>query len=51
MAGLTPIVTACEMIGKNGSLPKGEAQAYAETYELTFIEGCDIVEAWEAWSQ
>ena len=51
MADITPIVTACEMIGTNGSLPKVEAQRYAETQGLTFIEGCEIVEAWEKWSQ
>ena len=51
MTGITPVVTACEMIGDNGSLPKDKAVTYAETHGVTFIEGHEILEAWEAWSK
>ena len=51
MAGMTPVVTACEMIGEQCSLPPDDARAYAEDKNLVFIEGQDIVEAWGAWSE
>jgi len=51
MAGITPVATACEMIGDITSLPKDQAQDYAQTRGYTFIEGRDIREAWETWSE
>jgi 3,4-dihydroxy 2-butanone 4-phosphate synthase len=50
MAGITPVVTACEMIGDINSLPKDKAHAYAKKQGYTFIEGRDILEAWDTWS-
>ncbi len=51
MAGLTPVTTACEMIGELTSLPKNKAQDFAHKKGYTFIEGQDILEAWETWSE
>lgn len=51
MAGLTPVVTACEMIGDRTSLPKNQAQDFAQKKGYVFIEGQDILEAWETWSE
>lgn len=51
MAGLTPSATICEMIGDNGSsLTKNEAKKYAEKNCLIFLEGKEVLEAWEKWS-
>jgi len=51
MAGLTPSATICEMIGDDGrALPKNEAKKYAEKNGLVFLEGKEILEAWESWS-
>ncbi|MFH1722717.1 MAG: 3,4-dihydroxy-2-butanone-4-phosphate synthase, partial [Candidatus Altiarchaeota archaeon] len=50
MAGLTPVGTACEMMGDDGkALNKEMAKEYAKKHGLTFIEGKDIVEAWREW--
>jgi len=51
MAGITPVMTACEMIGDRSSLPKNKAQDFAQKKGYTFIEGSDILEAWETWSE
>jgi len=51
MAGLIPTATICEMIGDDGkSLPKNMAKIYAEKHKLVFLEGFEIMEAWESWS-
>ncbi len=47
IAGLTPVGTACEMMGDDGkALKKEEAKRYAEIHNLTYVEGKDIVDAW-----
>lgn len=52
MAGLVPSATIVEMLGDHGySLTKREAKEYAEKMDLVFIEGYEIVEAWERWSE
>ena len=51
MAGIIPVVTACEMIGEIKSLPKEQALSFAKKNDFTFIEGQEILEAWEAWSE
>ena len=51
MTGITPVMTACEMIGDRVSLPKNQAQDFAHKRKYTFIEGQDIREAWETWSE
>jgi 3,4-dihydroxy 2-butanone 4-phosphate synthase len=52
MAGLIPSATICEMMSDDGnSLPKSGAQKYGTDHELPFVEGKDIIEAWEEWSE
>ena len=52
MAGLVPSATVCEMMGDEGNaLPKEDAKRYAEERNLVFLEGYQVVEAWEEWSE
>jgi 3,4-dihydroxy 2-butanone 4-phosphate synthase len=52
MAGLTPAGSGCEIMGDHGrALSKEDARKYAENHGLTFVEGKDIVEAWNKWSK
>ena len=52
MAGLTPAGSGCEIMGDNGrALSKEGARKYAKDNGLTFIEGKDIVKAWNKWSK
>ncbi|MFQ6106170.1 MAG: 3,4-dihydroxy-2-butanone-4-phosphate synthase [Thermoplasmata archaeon] len=52
MAGLTPTATICEMMGDEGkALGKEDAKRYATERGLAFLEGHQIVEAWEEWSR
>jgi 3,4-dihydroxy 2-butanone 4-phosphate synthase len=47
LAGLVPSATVCEMMGDDGNaLPKSEALAYAVRNGLVFLEGAEIVSAW-----
>ncbi len=51
MAGLTPIGTGCEMMGDSGkALQRLQAQQYAKDHHLTYLEGREIIEAWNIWS-
>ncbi|MFQ6128359.1 MAG: 3,4-dihydroxy-2-butanone-4-phosphate synthase [Thermoplasmata archaeon] len=51
MAGLTPSATVCEMMSDEGkALSKEDAKQYARERNLVFLEGFQIVEAWEEWS-
>src|SRR5213594_498061 len=51
MAGLIPSATICEMMGDDGrALSKEDAKAYAEARNLVFLQGLDVVEAWQLWS-
>jgi 3,4-dihydroxy 2-butanone 4-phosphate synthase len=51
MAGLVPVGSGCEIMGENGkALSKEDARRYAEKNRLTFLEGKDIVRAWDEWS-
>ncbi len=52
MAGITPAVTICEMLDDQSglALSKEDAQDYARKHQLVFIEGTDVVEAWERFS-
>jgi 3,4-dihydroxy 2-butanone 4-phosphate synthase len=51
MAGLTPVAVGCEMMADDGgSLPRGEAKAYAERHGAPFLEGRQIIERWLQWS-
>jgi 3,4-dihydroxy 2-butanone 4-phosphate synthase len=48
MAGVPPAVTICEMMADDGyALDKEGAKRYAKEHGLVFIEGKDVVEAWE----
>lgn len=50
MADLIPSATICEMIGDDGrSTPKEKALAYAEKRGLVFLEGRDVLKAWNSW--
>ncbi|MGD1060289.1 MAG: 3,4-dihydroxy-2-butanone-4-phosphate synthase [Methanomassiliicoccales archaeon] len=47
MSGLIPSATICEMMGDDGNaLGKDKAKAYAERYDLCYLEGQEIVDAW-----
>jgi 3,4-dihydroxy 2-butanone 4-phosphate synthase len=47
MSGLVPSATICEMMGDDGNaLGKDKAKAYAERYDLCFLEGQEIIDAW-----
>lgn len=50
LAGLTPSVTICEMLGSNGkSLSKNRAINYARKNNFVFLRGKEIIEAWKKW--
>ncbi|PMP73895.1 MAG: 3,4-dihydroxy-2-butanone-4-phosphate synthase [Aciduliprofundum sp.] len=52
MAGLIPSATIVEMLGDDGySLPYKKAKDYAMEHNYPFIEGNQIVEWWENWSE
>jgi len=51
MAGLTPVMAGCEMLGYEKSLPKEEAKKYAEENGLIWLEGKEIIEAWKKWQE
>jgi len=51
MAGLTPIAAGCEMMDSVKALPKKEAIKYSEKHNLVFLDGKEIVEAWQTWSK
>ncbi len=51
MAGITPVTAGCEMMDYGHSLYKEDAIKYAEKNDLVFVEGHEIVEAWEEWQE
>ncbi|MCD6473455.1 MAG: 3,4-dihydroxy-2-butanone-4-phosphate synthase [Thermoplasmata archaeon] len=51
MAGLTPVMAGCEMLGIEKSLSKSDAIKYAEEHGLIWLEGKDIIEAWRKWQE
>ncbi len=52
MAGLIPAASGCEMMSNTGkALSKSDAKLYAKRHNLIFLEGKDIIEAWEKWSK
>jgi 3,4-dihydroxy 2-butanone 4-phosphate synthase len=52
MAGITPAVTVCEMLDDCSglALSKNDAQDYARKHQLVFVEGDDVLEAWDSYS-
>ncbi len=52
MAGVIPSTTIVEMMGDDGtSLKKTEAIKYGKLHNFTFVEGKDIIERWNNWSE
>jgi 3,4-dihydroxy 2-butanone 4-phosphate synthase len=52
MAGLTPSATICEMMDDGGrARSREDAKRYANERGLVFLEGHQVVEAWEKWSE
>ncbi len=52
IAGLIPSATIVETLGDDdNSLSKRDAKRFAEEHNIPFIEGKDILEAWERWSE
>jgi 3,4-dihydroxy 2-butanone 4-phosphate synthase len=48
MADLIPIASGCEMMADDGNaLSKKDAMKYAKEHDLVFLEGNEIVDAWE----
>jgi 3,4-dihydroxy 2-butanone 4-phosphate synthase len=48
MSGLVPSATICEMMGDDGNaLSKEKAKEYARRFDLCFLEGKDIIDAWQ----
>jgi 3,4-dihydroxy 2-butanone 4-phosphate synthase len=51
MAGLIPSATICEMMDANGKARNKEsARKYAKEHNLVFLEGYEVIEAWQKWS-
>ena len=51
MAGETPVLVGCEMMGGNGkALSKSKAKVYARARGSQLIEGKGVMEAWRKWS-
>jgi 3,4-dihydroxy 2-butanone 4-phosphate synthase len=49
MSGLVPSATICEMMGDDGNaLSKDKAQEYAKRFDLCYLEGNDIIDAWRS---
>jgi 3,4-dihydroxy 2-butanone 4-phosphate synthase len=47
LSGLAPSATICEMMGEDGNaLSKEKAKDYARRYDLCFLEGQGIIDAW-----
>lgn len=52
MSHLIPSATICEMMADNGrAVSRDDAKHYARKNNLVFLEGEEIVEAWEKWSE
>jgi len=53
MAGITPAVVVCEMLDNESglALSKEDARAYGKKHGIVFVEGSEVVTAWEARTQ
>jgi 3,4-dihydroxy 2-butanone 4-phosphate synthase len=49
LAGITPAVTICEMLDDRSglALSKEDARAYARMHGLVFVEGSEVINAWD----
>jgi 3,4-dihydroxy 2-butanone 4-phosphate synthase len=51
MAGMTPVMSGCEIMGDDGkALSKSKAKQYAKEHNFCFLDGKEIIEAWNIWS-
>lgn len=52
IAGVTPAMVVCEMLNDitGKALSKTDARKYAEKHNLTFVEGSEIIEAYNIWN-
>ncbi|NMC88819.1 MAG: 3,4-dihydroxy-2-butanone-4-phosphate synthase, partial [Methanomicrobiales archaeon] len=50
LAGITPVVTICEMLDDETgfALSKDDAVSYAEEHGLVFVGGQDVLDRWES---
>ena len=47
IAGVTPVLAGCEMLGDNGrALPKADALAWAARHDALLLDGADVQRAW-----
>jgi len=52
MADVTPVGSGCEIMGDTGrALSKTKAKKYADENGFVFLEGEEIIKAWEKWSK
>jgi 3,4-dihydroxy 2-butanone 4-phosphate synthase len=52
MADLLPVGSGCEMMDGNGkALNKTKAQEYAQDHGYPYVDGKDIIRAWQQWSK
>ena len=52
IADVIPVGSGCEIMGDNGrALSKSKAKKYADENGFVFLEGEDIIKAWEKWSK
>ncbi|HJH32370.1 MAG TPA: 3,4-dihydroxy-2-butanone-4-phosphate synthase [Methanosarcinaceae archaeon] len=53
MAGITPAMVVCEMLDEDSgmALSKADAKAYATDRALVFLEGSEIVDAYNKWAR
>lgn len=51
IADVTPAMVVCEMLDDNTgrALPKKDAKAYAEKHGMVFVEGSEVIEAYNKW--
>jgi len=52
IADVTPAMVVCEMLDDNTgrALPKEAARAYAEEHGMIFVEGSEVIEAYNIWT-
>jgi 3,4-dihydroxy 2-butanone 4-phosphate synthase len=49
LSGLVPSATICEMMGDDGNaLGKDKAKEYAKRFDLCFLEGNEVIDAWRS---
>lgn len=46
LAGVTPVLVGCEMLGEGKALPVADAQRWADAHGTVLVRGQDVEEAW-----